>query len=129
MRGRPPKAPKTNEPILLQTGDQFRFGPNTRIRANRGNTHPVDPGEQEFIVIATAMTGGGTGHNDTYPDGWEVRAVPIGTPLQAVARSLVRFYQTGAFAPTIMPPPVILTKQADHQTEEMWAGKHDRNGP
>lgn len=122
MRGRPPKPSKAEEPFRLQPGDQFRFGPGTLIRVNGDGAQGADPGDQEFVVVGTAMTGGGIGHGDVYPDGYEVRAVPLGTALQAIGTEMVRFYQSGAFASNITPPPVILTVRAVPEVAQKWAG-------
>jgi hypothetical protein len=47
-----------------------------------------------YIVVRTAMTGGGTGHgpHDVFPDGWSVTARMVGRMHQEVS-----FYQSGCF--------------------------------
>ncbi|PZR93495.1 MAG: hypothetical protein DI537_10265 [Stutzerimonas stutzeri] len=124
-KGRPPKPLKSEEPFLLAVGDQFRFGPGTRIRAQDNQSEGFNPGDQVYLVVGTAMTGGGTGHglHDVYPDGHEVRAVPVGTPAEEIGTRFVRFYQSGSFASDLMPPPVILLKRNAGEVVELWAGE------
>lgn len=66
----------------------------------------------EYIVISTAMTGGGCGHgpHDVYPDGWKVVARRLNADGTFHPKGKkVSFYQSGAF--TCMIKKVLVVRK------------------
>ena len=64
-------------------------------------------GGDMWVVMATAMTGGGTGHGpwDVYPDGHQLTLRPIvGGEIDWSAPEK-KFYQSGCFIDEVMLPP------------------------
>lgn len=60
----------------------------------------IEVRKKKFLVVDTAMTGGGTGHgrHDVYPDGHRVTAVELDKNNQVKQGGLqVEFYQSGSF--------------------------------
>jgi hypothetical protein len=77
----------------------------------------------EWLVIDTAMTGGGTGHgpHDVYPDGHEVtiQMLPYGTRIPD-PKYTIKFYQTGCFHNLIEPKEIELMKSLNLRVEYSW---------
>ena len=64
----------------------------------------------KYVVYKTVSDGGGTGHNDTYPDGWHVYC----ENLQGSKKLKIDFYQSGSF--TAMMPK----KKAIGKANRTW---------
>lgn len=63
----------------------------------------------EYIVVETAMTGGGTGHGpgDVYPDGWHITAKKLKNGKFDKDGLKISFYQSGCFTVTHEYIPVL----------------------
>ncbi len=75
--------------------------------------HP-DLGVSCFLVVATAMTGGGTAHGpgDVFPDGHEITMIEVtigetGKAYITPDAKIIRRYQTGAFVREVMIPYLV----------------------
>ena len=67
-------------------------------------------GRARFVVEATEMTGGGTGHGpgDVYPDGWHVTARRLRDDgAYDPDGEVIRFYQTGCFNCMVEAPSIV----------------------
>lgn len=63
--------------------------------------------EGEYLVIKTEMTGGGSGHNDTYPDGHNVTCKKLDVDGKYDDNGVeVSFYQSGSFTIMIEPEEI-----------------------
>jgi hypothetical protein len=57
--------------------------------------------EGEYVVTKTELSGGGSGHNDTFPDGHHVFCQKLNNGLFDKEGLEIHFYQTGSFTVTI----------------------------
>ena len=82
----------------------------------------------DFLVVSTEMTGGGSGHGsgDSYPDGHLVYVkmfhgfdTTTGQPI--LDKSGLSFYQTGCFRGMIEPKEINLIKTLKREVKETWS--------
>ena len=63
-------------------------------------------GHGEWIVVCTAMTGGGGSRYDQFPDGHQLTLRKI-TKKNRIKNNEVKFYQSGSFTDLVMLPSYI----------------------
>jgi len=86
----------------------------------------LNPNGNDWLVVETAMTGGGGSHNDVYPDGHHVKirmfhGFDSKTGDIKLDKGGLSFYQSGCFNGMIYPNDIEFVSELKKEVKETWS--------
>lgn len=111
---------------LCAVGDVIKSDKFYVWRKNRDGSYHLSSGPtvsgNEWLVIETKMTGGGTGHgpHDVFPDGHEVTIQMLNYGNKPDTSLTLKFYQNGCFINMIPPENIKWIKTLKKGVTVVW---------